>query len=87
MPLWIPVLVVGVRISVCASCSYLEDLSDILHVKEIPHQTIVGTLDDVAGILHSAQKLGIQVAGLLCVHTCALGRICKPTPWCMLTLS
>ncbi len=46
-------------------CSYLEDLSKILHAKEIPHETIVGTLDDVTGILRSAQKLGIQVAGMM----------------------
>lgn len=41
--------------------SYLEDVSNILRAKEIPHQIIVGTLDDVAGIMRSAQKLGIQV--------------------------
>ena len=45
-------------------CSYLEDVSTILHAKEIPHKIIVGTLDDVAGIMSSAQKLGIKVFGL-----------------------
>ncbi len=66
-------------------CRYLEDLSNILHAKAIPHQTIVGTLDDVAGILRSAQELGIQVAGSS--QTCALGRMRTPTSLDMLTSS
>ena len=49
--------------------SYLDEVSNILCAKEIPHKTIVGTLDDVAGIMSSAQQLGIQV---ICVdYSCA----------------
>ena len=29
-------------------------------MREIPHQTVVGSLDDVAGIMRSVQDLGVQ---------------------------
>ncbi len=42
-------------------CSYLEDVSRDLNSRGVPHQAIKGSLDDVAGIKRSAQKLGIPV--------------------------
>ena len=39
---------------------YLDDMSDKLHMREIPHKTVVGSLDDVAGIMRSVRDLGVQ---------------------------
>ena len=53
-------------------------MSEKLHMREVPHQTVVGSLDDVAGIMRSVQDLGVQANSppgpdiyccCSCVHT------------------